>query len=93
MSYILLLMTGLGGVAITLLVRDFQLAKLGGILLYSLPLIALLMSGIRASLIAMLFNLVPFVFLLKNKPAPDLFDIDISLPDTHLYLNWPCKGW
>jgi hypothetical protein len=64
-----------------LLVREFQLAKLGGILLYSLPLIALLMSGIRASLIAMLFNLVPFVFLLKNKPAPDLFDIDI--PDYH----------
>lgn len=88
MSYILLLMTGLGGVAIMLLVREFQLTKLGGILLYSLPLIALLMSGIRASLIAMLFNLVPFVFLLKNKPAPDLFDIDISLPDTHLYLNW-----
>lgn len=77
-----------GGLCMQLFIHDPDLAKLGSLFLYSLPLVALLLLGLRVAIGCMVFNLIPFGFLLYDHPLPALFGIDITLPNSHQYLHW-----
>ena len=77
-----------GGLCMQLFVHYAESAKLGSLFLYSLPLVALLLLGLRVAIGCMVFNLLPFGFLLYNRPLPAVFGIDITLPNSHHYLHW-----
>ncbi|EKE75675.1 EAL domain-containing protein [Gallaecimonas xiamenensis] len=85
-----LLLTGAiiaAGFVTQLFIPDFAIAKLGALFLYSLPMVALLTWGKKATLAAMLFNLLPFAYLVHNQPLPALLQIQQTLPSSHLYLQ------
>ena len=76
------------GLCMQLFIHDPELAKLGSLFLYCLPIVGLLLLGLRVAIGCMIFNLLPFLFLLYDRPMPDLFGIDITLPNSHQYLHW-----
>ncbi|GAA0347160.1 GGDEF domain-containing phosphodiesterase [Bowmanella denitrificans] len=83
----LLLMVVLACISILLFVPDFEAAKFGLLFLFTLPLFVRLFFSNKAALVAMMLNLIPYALLIRNAPLPQLFDIDISLPQTHTYLS------
>ncbi|GAB3033891.1 GGDEF domain-containing phosphodiesterase [Bowmanella dokdonensis] len=77
----------LAGTAILLFVPDFGAAKYGLLFLFTLPLLVRLFFGNKAAIAAMLFNLLPYALLIRNQPLDSIFNISISLPQTHTYLS------
>ncbi|WP_115719902.1 EAL domain-containing protein [Gallaecimonas mangrovi] len=75
------------GLVMQLFISNFALAKLGAIFLYSLPILVLLLWGPKATFVAMALNLLPFGYLLYDKPLPNWFGINLTLPDTPIYLQ------
>lgn len=65
---------------------DIASARYGLLLLFTLPIILRVLSGVKAAVVAMIINIVPFYMLLTNVQFSPLFGIDITLPDTHTYL-------
>src|SRR6218665_861484 len=68
-----LLLTVIGaGVCMLLFIQDFAFAKLGVIFVYPLPMISLMFFGLRTAIGFMLFNFIPFGYLLSGNQPPDL---------------------
>ncbi|WDT86527.1 bifunctional diguanylate cyclase/phosphodiesterase [Alteromonas sp. 009811495] len=65
---------------------DFTIARYGFLLLFTLPIIVRLMYGTKASVLVMLFNIVPYILLINNQSLSPLAGIDITLPETHTYI-------
>lgn len=65
---------------------DLPSAQYGLLFLFTLPIIVRVLYGVKASIAAMLFNLVPYYLLINNVKLSPLFGIDITLPYTHTYL-------
>ncbi|WP_236552150.1 EAL domain-containing protein [Alteromonas sp. KUL106] len=65
---------------------DLPSAQYGLLFLFTLPIIVRVVYGVKASIAAMLFNLVPYYLLINNVKLSPLFGIDITLPYTHTYL-------
>lgn len=83
----LLLLVAAASACMLLFINQFELAKLGIIFIYTLPLLALMFFSLRVSIICMLLNLLPFAFLLRNQPPTNWLGIDITLPGAHSYLH------
>ena len=83
----LLVIVVAGGTCMVLLIDDFALAKLGVIFVYTLPTIALLFFRVPVALALMVFNALPFWFLLRDIPIAPVFGISLTLPGTHAYLH------
>lgn len=77
----------LAGLCILLFVDDFEMAKLGIIFIYTLPMISLMFFGFRTALFFMSLNFIPFIYLLQNDAPGNLFGFSITLPSTHSYLH------
>lgn len=77
----------LAGLCIVLLVDNFELAKLGIIFIYTLPMISLMFFGFRTALTFMLLNFIPFFYLMRNEAPGDLLGLSITLPASHSYLH------
>ncbi|MES2069583.1 MAG: sensor domain-containing phosphodiesterase [Pseudomonadota bacterium] len=68
-------------------VRQFEVAKLGYLFIYTTPIIARLFFGTRLALVLMLFNTLPFFVLLRNQPLVMMPALDITLPAAHSYIQ------
>ncbi|MES2103432.1 MAG: sensor domain-containing phosphodiesterase [Pseudomonadota bacterium] len=68
-------------------VREFEISKLGYLLIYTAPIIARLFFGTRLALLLMAFNAAPFFILLRNQPIVNFPVMDITLPGTHSYIQ------
>ncbi|BFT28952.1 GGDEF domain-containing phosphodiesterase [Alteromonas sp. D210916BOD_24] len=66
---------------------DVISARYGLLLLFTLPIILRVLCGVKAAISAMIFNIIPFYFLLTDVQFAPLFGIDLTLPDTHTYLT------
>ena len=75
------------GVAIVLFVNVDEIAKLGIIFVYTTPIIARLFFGGRLAIGLMLFNFLPFFYLLRNEPLLHIPTLDITLEASHSYIQ------
>ncbi|MFT3963185.1 putative bifunctional diguanylate cyclase/phosphodiesterase [Propionivibrio sp.] len=75
------------GAAITLFVNLDEVAKLGIIFVYTTPIIARLFFGGRLAIGLMLFNFLPFFYLLQGKPLVHFHTMDITLAASHTYIQ------
>lgn len=73
--------------AIAGFIDQFEIAKLGFILLYTTPIIARLFFGTRLALGLMLFNTLPFLLLLLNRPLLSFPAYQLTLPASHSYIQ------
>lgn len=65
----------------------FELAKLGVLILYVLPVIVRIFFGIRQAVGVMLLNGIIYLVLLNNNPLPQFFSSDISIDVTHTHVQ------
>ncbi len=82
-----LLLIFAAGACILLFNRDFSYGKLGIVFLYALPTVALFFLPLRWMFSLIVFNFIPFGFLLWNQAPPAFFDFSITLPATNAYLH------
>ena len=75
------------GAAIVLFVNVDEVAKLGIIFVYTTPIIARLFFGGRLAIVLMLFNFLPFFYLLRNEPFFHVQALDITLEASHTYIQ------
>lgn len=75
------------GAAIVLFVSVDEVAKLGIIFVYTTPIIARLFFGGRLAVGLMLFNFLPFLYLLRNEPFVHFRALDITLEASHTYIQ------
>lgn len=88
LSKLLLLTTVFcAGLCMLLFIDNLELSKLGVIFVYIAPLIALLFFSARITLVVMLLNVLPYLYLLYGSPPVNLFNISITLPATAEYLH------
>lgn len=65
---------------------DLISARYGLLLLFTLPILLRVLYGVKAAVIAMFLNILPFYMIVENVKLAPLFGIDITLPLTHTYL-------
>ncbi|WP_019676789.1 EAL domain-containing protein [Arsukibacterium perlucidum] len=88
LSKILLLFTVFGaGLCMLLFIDNFELSKLGVIFVYTAPVIAMLFFSRTMTIIVMLLNIIPYLFLMFGSGPISLFNISIILPSTPAYLH------
>ncbi len=75
------------GAAIVLFVNVDEVAKLGIIFVYTTPIIARLFFGGRLAIVLMLFNFLPFFYLLRNEPFFHVQALNITLEASHTYIQ------
>lgn len=75
------------GTAIALFIHVDEIAKLGIIFIYITPIVARLFFGGRLAVGLMLFNFLPFFYLLRNTPFPHFHALDITLAASHTYIQ------
>lgn len=75
------------GAAIVLFVNVDEIAKLGIIFVYTTPIIARLFFGGRLAIGLMLFNFLPFFYLLRNEPLFHVQALNITLESSHTYIQ------
>jgi len=75
------------GAAIVLFVNVDEVAKLGIIFVYTTPIIARLFFGGRLAIVLMLFNFLPFFYLLRNEPFFHVQTLNITLEASHTYIQ------
>ena len=68
-------------------IDQFEIAKLGYILIYTTPIIARLFFTTRLAVILMTLNVLPFFFLLRNQPIFNFISFNTTLPDSHTYIQ------
>ena len=85
-SAFLVLVVVAASLCILFFTTDLISAQYGLLFLFTLPIIVRILYGIKASIITMLLNLVPYFLLVTKTKVSPLFGIDITLPDTHTYL-------
>jgi diguanylate cyclase (GGDEF)-like protein/PAS domain S-box-containing protein len=75
------------GASIVLFVRVDEIAKMGFVFVYTTPIIARLFFGGRLAVTLMLFNFLPFYYLLRNEPLVhyDAFDITLQSSYSHIH--------
>lgn len=73
--------------SIVCLVKQYDVAKLGFIFIYTTPIIARLFFGTRLAIGLMAFNIFPFLLLLLNRPIFNVPGFDISLPASNTYVQ------
>lgn len=86
-SWLLLLTIGLSGICIHLFISDPHLVLFGSIVVYSLPMVALVLLGMRAAIACMLFNLFPLYISAEGITFYQWLPFDIVLENTNWYLN------
>lgn len=86
-SWLLLLLIFAAGSCILLFTQEFELAKLGVLLVYTAPLISLIFFSQRVTFAIIAINFVPFTLLLTKKAPSTVFDFSITLPHTYEYLH------
>lgn len=77
----------LAGFCILFFTLDLASARYGLLFFFTLPIILRLCYGNKTAVAGMLLNIIPFAVLLRNEPVAPLFGIDITLPDTYIYLS------
>lgn len=75
------------GATIALFINVDEIAKLGIIFVYTTPIIARLFFGGRLAIGLMLFNFLPFAYLLRNEPFMHFQALDITLGASHTYIH------
>jgi len=83
-AFLLLLYTS--GLVILLGTDDPWLQRVGPVIIYCAPLLALIFFGWIAALLAALFNILPF-WLTLNLEQVSLPQLNLQLPDSTLYVN------
>ncbi len=84
---LLLAMIYLCGFLILFGVSDSPLSDLGVIFLYVAPTIGWIYFGVRGALLLMLFNCLPFAFMLMPQRPVAPFSVDMLIPSSHAYLH------
>lgn len=84
---ILIVMVYAAAASIVVFVRVDEIAKMGFILIYTTPIIARLFFGGRLAVALMLFNFVPFYYLLRNEPFVHYGAFDITLQSSYGYIH------
>jgi len=75
------------GASIVFFVRIDEMSKLGIIFVYTTPIIARIFLGGRIALALMLFNFLPFSYLLRNQAFPHYDALNLTLAGSHTYLH------
>nr|WP_285817665.1 GGDEF domain-containing phosphodiesterase [Echinimonas agarilytica] len=86
-SYGLLTLILAACICINLFVRDHTLVYLGDIFLYSLPVVGLLLLGVRVAMGLMIVNFIPFYLVISETVYFELIELDIMLERTPIYLH------
>lgn len=73
--------------AIVSLINQYEIAKFGYIFIYTTPIIARLFFGTRLAIGLMVFNILPFLLLLLNRPLLNIPGFDITLPASNTYVQ------
>ncbi|MFZ6720953.1 putative bifunctional diguanylate cyclase/phosphodiesterase [Undibacterium sp. Ji49W] len=68
-------------------ISDFDIAKFGYIFIYTTPIIARLFFGTRLAMGLMVFNFLPFLLLLMNRPIFSVPGFDVTLPASNTYIQ------
>ena len=88
LSKTLLLLCVFGaGLCMLLFIENFELSKLGVIFVYTAPVIAMLFFSRTMTIIVMLLNIIPYLYLMFGSGPISLFNISITLPSTPAYLH------
>ncbi|KKO45325.1 hypothetical protein WG68_11415 [Arsukibacterium ikkense] len=75
------------GLCMLLFIDNFELSKLGVIFVYIAPVIAMLFFSRSMTLVVMLLNFIPYLYLMFGTGPINLFNISITLPATPAYLH------
>lgn len=86
-SALLTMVIMLVGLSILLFTVDQATARYGLLFFFTLPIILRLFYGNKAAAAGMVFNIIPFVLLLRTEPLGSMLGMDIHLPATHIYLS------
>ncbi|MCH8619335.1 GGDEF domain-containing protein [Undibacterium sp. TS12] len=73
--------------AIVCLINQYDIAKFGYIFIYTTPIIARLFFGTRLAIGLMVFNILPFLLLLLNRPLLTVPGFDVTLPASNTYVQ------
>jgi PAS domain S-box-containing protein len=68
-------------------VRDFQIAKIGILMLYTLPIFARIFFGSKTAVVFMLLNFSGFIILCMDIESPDFLSIGRTLEHADIYIN------
>lgn len=85
-AYSLLITIVLAALCINLMVEVPTLAMLGPVLIFSLPLVAFVLLGLKAGVICMVLNVLPFIALLSGFQLNQYIDINVYLENANGYI-------
>ncbi|QYJ86157.1 EAL domain-containing protein [Shewanella mesophila] len=86
-SHLLLITIVLASVAMNLFLYDLELAKIGSMLMFVCPVIALMLIGYKSALGYALLNIVPFYIILHDIDLSILIGRQHQLPDANWYIT------
>ena len=86
-AHLLLLSIVAASVIMNLYLPNLELAQVGSIFMYSCPVIALMLLGMRVSLFYSLLNFIPFYMILNNIDVSDIIGQTKYLPNSELYIT------
>lgn len=84
---IFVLLIYLAALCILLFIRIPEVARMGVVFLYMAPLTIRVYFGMRAAVWAMICNFIPFLIIAAKYEFPNIFGIDMTLEDSHLYIS------
>jgi hypothetical protein len=85
-AHLLLVALVLASLAINLTLPELALAKIGSMLMFVCPAIALMLLGNRVAICYALLNIVPFYMILHDIDLSQYTNIDKQLPDANWYI-------
>ncbi|MCW7754054.1 bifunctional diguanylate cyclase/phosphodiesterase [Desulfobotulus sp. H1] len=77
----------LAALCILLFIRIPEVARMGVVFLYMAPLTIRVYFGVRAAIWAMGCNFIPFFIIATKYEFPNIFGVDMTLEDSHLYIS------
>lgn len=86
-SHFLLITIVLASLTMNLFLSELALAKIGAMLMYVCPVIALMLQGYRVAFVYALLNIVPFYVILHDIDLSALTHIHDQLPDANWYIT------
>jgi len=86
-AHLLLLSIVTASVCMNLYLTNLELAQMSSMFMYSCPVIALMLLGMRVSLFYSLLNLIPFYMILNNIDVSGIISKTEQLPNSDLYIT------
>ncbi|WP_341206344.1 GGDEF domain-containing phosphodiesterase [uncultured Psychrosphaera sp.] len=86
-AHSLLLVIVASSILMNLFLTELELAKIGSMYMYSCPIIALMLFGLRTSFIYSVINIIPFYLIIKSINLTTIINITTPIPNSSWYIS------